>query len=105
MNFKNIDIDIHSIKKDDLNNYELIDIREADEIKDWPPLRPCRHVPFSRFPFNKNEFDKNKVYLIFCARGGRSHAMAEALAKEDYKALSVNNGIASVNAYLKKLDA
>ena len=100
-----IDIDIHSLKEKDFKNYELIDIREEDEIEDWPPLKPCQHIPFSDFPLNKNEFDKNKSYLLFCAKGGRSHFMAEVLIKEGYQALSVNNGIASVNAYLKTLNA
>ena len=97
-----IDIDIHTITKNDLKNYELIDIRESEEIDAWPPLVECRHVPFSQFPLNKDEFDKNKSYLIFCAKGGRSHRMVEALINDGYKALSVNNGIASVNSYLEK---
>lgn len=100
----NIDIDIHSLTKEDLKKYELIDIREPQEIEEWPPLRSCRHVPFSQFPFNKAEFDKNKSYLLFCAKGGRSHYMADALTQEGYKALSVNNGIASLNSYLKNLE-
>jgi rhodanese-related sulfurtransferase len=100
-----IDIDIHTISQEDLNNYELVDIREQDEIDIWPPLKKCRHVPFSKFPDNKTQFDKDKSYLLFCAKGGRSHFMAEALAQEGYKVLSVNNGIASVNSYLKKLES
>ena len=101
---KPIDIDIYSISKDDLKNYELIDIREEDEIEEWPPLIPCRHLPLSQFPLNKDELDKNKSYLLFCAMGGRSHFMAEELIKEGYQALSVNNGISSVNTYLKNLE-
>ena len=62
-----IDIDIHSISKEDLKNYELIDIREQEEIDEWPPLKSCRHVPFSEFPANKDQLDKNKSNLLFCA--------------------------------------
>jgi rhodanese-related sulfurtransferase len=100
-----IDIDIHTIAKEDLKNYELIDIREAQEIDEWPPLVPCRHVPLSQFPLNKDAFDKNTSYLLYCAKGGRSHYLAEILISEGYKAQSVNNGIASLNSYLKKLDS
>lgn len=96
-----VDINIHSIKPADLKNYELIDIRESAEILDWPPLKACRHVPFSDFPNNISAFDKNKTYLLFCAKGARSHFMAEAMVKEGYKALSVNHGIPSLNSYLK----
>ena len=99
-----VDINIHSIKAPDLNNYELIDIREVDEITNWPPLKPCRHVPFSQFPMNLDAFDKKKSYLLFCAKGGRSHFMAEAMVLEGYRALSINHGIASVNSYLKNLE-
>ena len=38
----------------------------------------------------------------FCAAGGRSHYMAEALAAEGIKAVSIYSGISAVNAYLKK---
>jgi len=99
-----IDIDIHSIKNEDFKKYELIDIREEDEIENLPPLVFCRHVPFSQFPLNTNELDKSTSYLLFCAKGGRSHFMAEALNKKGYQTLSINNGIASVNAYLKNMN-
>ncbi|MEI7999187.1 MAG: rhodanese-like domain-containing protein [Candidatus Omnitrophota bacterium] len=100
-----MDININDINIENLTNYELIDIREEDEIKNWPSLKSSRHIPFSEFPYNINEFNKNDSYLLFCARCGRSHAMAEALIKKGYKALSINNGIASLNAYLKKLNS
>jgi len=99
-----VDINIHSIKPDDLKNYELIDIRESDEIADWPPLKPFRQVPFSQFPANIDAFDKKKTYLLYCAKGGRSHYMAEAMVQQGFKAFSVNHGIPSVNSYLKNLD-
>ena len=98
-----IDIDINTIKPEDLKNYELIDIREKDEIEEWPPLQECRHVPFSEFPHNVHELDKNTSYLLFCAKGGRSHYMAEALIQAGYKAFSVNHGIGYLNSYLKNI--
>lgn len=100
-----IDINIHSINPEDLKQYELIDIREPQEIEEWPPLKPCRQIPFSQFPLNKDAFDKKKSYLLFCAKGGRSHFMAEVLLQEGVNALSVNHGIASVNNYLKNLNS
>ena len=48
-----------------------------------------------------DSFNKNDNYLIFCAMGGRSHHLAEILSQQGYTAYSVNNGIDSVNAYLK----
>ncbi len=98
-----IDVDIDSLRVSDFQDYNLIDIREHEEILDYPSVLPCPHIPFSGFPDNIHEFDKSEKYLLFCAMGGRSHYMAEALRQMGVEALSVNNGIASVNAYLKKI--
>ncbi|MBF0490901.1 MAG: hypothetical protein HQL15_09905 [Candidatus Omnitrophica bacterium] len=99
-----VDINIHSISKEDLTKYEMIDIREPAEIADWPPLRPCKQIPFSLFPENIDQFDKSKSYLLFCAKGGRSQFMAEDMVQLGFKALSINHGIPSVNSYFKNLN-
>ena len=96
----NIDIDLDTLPQNDFKNYTLVDIREEEEIFISPSLIPCPHVPLSGFPDNKTFFNKNDSYLIFCAKGGRSHHMAEFLSKEGYKTFSVNDGISSINAYL-----
>ena len=96
-----IDIDIHSLNKGDFKNYKLVDIREDNELAQWPCLIACPHIPLSGFPENMDKFNKDENYLIFCAMGGRSHHLAEILAHQGYTAYSVNNGIGAVNAYLK----
>ena len=98
-----IDIDIHSISPEDFKKYKLVDVREDEEIREWPAQAEHLCMPCSGFPFNKEVLNKNKSYLIFCAKGGRSHRVAELLQAEGYNAVSVNNGIASVNAYLEGL--
>jgi rhodanese-related sulfurtransferase len=100
-----IDIDIHTLTPSEFKDHELIDIREPQEIEEWPSLQECRHIAFSEFPLNLGQFDKKRSYLLFCAKGVRSHFMAQAMTQEGYKAVSVNNGIASVNAYLKKISS
>ncbi len=103
MNPADIDIDIDGISPEDFKKYELVDVREDEEILEWPALAEHLCMPCSGFPLNKDVLDKNKPYLIFCAKGGRSHHVAELLQAEGYNAVSVNNGIASVNAYLEGL--
>jgi len=98
---KPLDIDIDSLNDADFKNYKLVDIREKDELLNWPCIVSCPHVPLSGFPENMDSFNKNDNYLIFCAMGGRSHHLAEILSQQGYTAYSVNNGIDSVNAYLK----
>lgn len=103
MNPADIDIDIHDISPEDFKKYELVDVREDEETQECPAQAEHLCMPCSEFPFNKEILNKNKPYLIFCAKGGRSHHVAELLQAEGYNAVSVNNGIASVNAYLQGL--
>ena len=103
MNPADIDIDIHDISQEDFKKYALVDVREDEEIQEWPALAEHLCMPCSKFPLNKDVLSKDKSYLIFCAKGGRSHHVAELLQAEGYNAVSVNNGIASVNAYLEGL--
>ncbi|MDO8675488.1 MAG: rhodanese-like domain-containing protein [Candidatus Omnitrophota bacterium] len=103
MNPADIDIDIHSISPEDFKKYALVDVREDEEIREWPAQAEHLCMPCSGFPLNKDVLSKDTSYLIFCAKGGRSHHVAELLQAEGYNAVSVNNGIASVNAYLEGL--
>ena len=98
----NIDINIDEIAINDFKNYKLIDIREANELLSAPSLMACPHVPLSEFPHNIDHFNKQDSYLIFCAKGGRSHHMADILSREGYKALSLNGGVSYLKHYLQE---
>lgn len=101
-----IDIDIHSIAPDHFRKCRLVDIREPNEIEAWPAeTMNVDIVPLSQIQEKLDYFKKGEEYLLFCAKGGRSHYLAEVLNDQGFKAYSINNGIASVNAYLSKLDA
>lgn len=77
--------------KEELDKGEvtLIDIREADELKQNGTIPGSVHAPRgmlefyadSSLPYHKPEFDKNKKIILHCASGGRS-ALAAATLKE-----------------------
>ena len=70
---------------------------------DYPALtKNLNLMPLSELENKLEFFKKDQAYLIFCAVGGRSHYLAQILNDRGIKALSVNNGIAAVNAYLKE---
>ncbi len=96
-----IDIDISTISPKEIKNYVFVDIREEDELFHSPSIAECPHVPMSQFPSNMSFFNTNDNYLIFCAKGGRSHHIAEILQSQGIKAMSVNYGVSAVNSYLK----
>jgi rhodanese-related sulfurtransferase len=98
-----IDVNIGSLSPEEFKKYKLIDIREPQEYAQLPALTDqVEYIPFSQFPANADAFKKGESYLLVCAMGGRSHYMAEALEYQGIKALSVNYGISSLNAYLTK---
>ena len=99
----NIDIDIHSLSVDEFKKYKLVDVREPEECDANPPISDkVDFIPLSEIETKLDFFNKDNAYLLYCAMGGRSHYLAEVLESKGIKALSVNNGIDSVNAYLKK---
>lgn len=65
-----------------LNTYQLVDIRERDEVLNNPLLHhPCTHMPLSSFC---SHLDPNTRYLFFCARGRRSHTLVKRLRQEGH---------------------
>ena len=67
----------------------LIDIREAEELKESGKIEGSHHAPRGMLefyadetlPYHRQEFDKNKRLILHCASGGRS-ALAAATLKE-----------------------
>lgn len=66
----------------------LLDLRTPDELKKGM-LNNAVHIDY----FNKNfedqikALDKDKVYFIYCAGGGRSGETKELMEKEGFKAV------------------
>ena len=94
----NIDIDIQSLSPDEFQKYKLVDIREPNECDAYPPIsNKVDFIPLSVIQTKLDYFNKDHAYLIYCAKGGRSHYLAEILNDQGVKALSINNGIDSLN--------
>lgn len=74
-------------------NATLIDIREADELKQNGKIPGSTHAPRgmlefyadSSLPYHKPEFDKNKRIILHCASGGRSALAAATLKQMGYE--------------------
>ena len=98
-----IDITIKNIPREEFSKYQLLDIREDDERQVEPVIsRDCKTFPFSTFGKDSFLFERDRKYLIFCGKGGRSRRMVETLREQGVtNTFSVVNGIASVNSYLK----
>lgn len=98
----NIDLDIHSLDPAKFKEFKAVDIREAEETENFAPLtKDIDFVPLSQIQEKMSYFEKNNSYLLVCAKGGRSHYLAEILQSQGIHALSVNNGMAAFNKYLK----
>ncbi len=73
----------------DKGNATLIDIREAEELKQNGSIDGAHHAPRGMIefyadetlPYHRSEFKKDKRIILHCASGGRS-ALAAATLKE-----------------------
>jgi rhodanese-related sulfurtransferase len=97
-----MEIDISTLSKEDLKQYRLVDIREPRE---WEAVQSfeCDRSPLSQMSADNLPFDKERKYLIFCARGVRSKNLVEQLHELGYKnTLSVIGGIGSIEELFAK---
>ncbi|MDZ8119356.1 rhodanese-like domain-containing protein [Pontiella agarivorans] len=76
-----IDVVIDEIN---LADFEVIDIREPDEVAKEP--LPCehQHIPMNDLLGNPSVIDKEKAYLLVCAAGVRTNYTANAFRSAGY---------------------
>ncbi|HEY5653311.1 MAG TPA: ThiF family adenylyltransferase [Pontiella sp.] len=77
-----VDVTIDEIE---LNDFEVIDIREHHEIADQP--LPCMHIhiPMNDLMNNPEYLDPEKTYLLVCAAGVRTQYTANAFRAAGHK--------------------
>jgi rhodanese-related sulfurtransferase len=78
---ESIDVTIDEIQ---LNEYQVIDIREAYEVAAEP--LPCahQHIPMNDLLNNPESLEKDKAYLLVCAAGVRTQYAANAFRAAGY---------------------
>lgn len=70
---------------------ELVDVRTAEEFSERPT--PARHVPMAALLENPSILDPGPVYLLICASGKRSLAVARELRRLGFKVHSLAGGL------------
>lgn len=86
-------ITIAELKNRDKDSYRLIDIRDAIEISHGA-VPDAIAVPVEEIE-TSSEVDKDKLLVIFCARGVVSIDVAEHLKEKGYQAESLEGGYAA----------
>ena len=86
-------ITIAELKNRDKDSYRLIDIRDAIEISHGA-VPDAIAVPAEEIE-SSSEVDKDKLLVIFCARGVVSIDVAEHLKEKGYQAESLEGGYAA----------
>lgn len=65
----------------------LIDLRTPEEIATKGKIKGALEIDFLSKDAEKeiSKLDKNKIYLVYCAGGGRSADCAELMVKDGFK--------------------
>ena len=74
------------------SNYSIIDLRDKESFERGHILNAI-HMPFERFQTEYRFLDKNKIFIVYCQRGGVSIMAAKILARNGYKVKNVIGGI------------
>ncbi|MDF7808549.1 rhodanese-like domain-containing protein [Pontiellaceae bacterium B12219] len=78
---ESVDVTIDEIN---LNDYQVIDIREPHEVAVEP--LPCNHlhIPMNELLNNPSAIEKDQAYLLVCAAGVRTQYTANAFRAASY---------------------
>jgi rhodanese-related sulfurtransferase len=70
----------------------LLDVREDDE---WQlgHAAGALHIPMGEVPARMDEIDPDVRLFVICHAGGRSHRVAQYLARNGYEAANVDGGM------------
>ncbi|BCA97356.1 hypothetical protein TUM19329_37170 (plasmid) [Legionella antarctica] len=84
------------LKKIDLLNYKIIDIREHNEDRKIRLTKDELHIPFSEILGLPSQIPQKKL-LIYCQSGLRSDYTAHFLRKSGFQAFSLDQGVSDLN--------
>lgn len=80
----------------------LIDVRTPEEVAAGR-LPGARHIPMDEVEARMNEIPKDRDVLVYCAGGGRSAAVCEALSERGWeRLLNLDGGIGAWNGPVER---
>jgi len=81
------------------DKYIIIDIRDKEDYEKGH-IPHAINIPYDDFEEKGIKLPKNKIYILYCERGGSSLLLARHLDREGLNILSISGGL---NAYRGKL--
>lgn len=85
------------------NGFYLLDVREADEFKDWN-ISGSVNIPLSKLASNKesiNEIPKDRTVVTICPHGNRSMIAKYLLERYGFNVSNLEGGLKSWNTSLE----
>lgn len=75
--------------------YQLIDIREAEELESTPLLPEAIHMPMGKVftEVAAQNLAKDKKIVVYCKTGGRSAIVARELSAMGFDVVSIQGGL------------
>lgn len=74
-------------KMDELNDYQLVDVRTIEELQETGTIANAQHIDYhsDNFAALMEALDKDKPVMVYCKSGGRSGNACEVLKKLNFK--------------------
>lgn len=94
-----LEVDFESLDDARAAGYDIVDIREPQEIKEIPtPTQNARHIPMAQLLHGSPAFTPNGKTLLVCASGRRSLAATQELRSRGLNAVySLRGGVTKLN--------
>jgi rhodanese-related sulfurtransferase len=81
-----------AMKLIDSEKFIFLDAREINEHK-VSRIKGARFVGYENFNLNKENFDSDKIYIVYCSVGKRSLEVVNQLTKAGFNALNLEGGL------------
>lgn len=80
--------------KPQLNEVNIIDIREALEFKSLPKLKQAKHIPMQALVRHPDDYlSKTECYYLICRSGARTEQVTAYLSSLGYDVVNVLGGM------------
>lgn len=76
----------------DRPEYSIVDLRDAQAYSEGH-IKGAINIPYDELDMGLNRLPRNKIYVLYCERGGTSLLAARTMYRSGYDVLSINGGI------------
>ncbi len=92
--------DVEIVSWDEMDRFDssetvLLDLRDRDELEEFGTIPGAIHVPVNKLRERMTDFNRDKLYIVFCAVGVRAYIGYRILVQNGFKVRNLSGGFST----------